>query len=44
MKTWRDKKIIQYLNVNSKQHYNKILKNLIISIGNKELNIRKNNE
>ena len=35
------KKIIQYLNINSKQHYNEILKNLIISMENKELNIRR---
>ena len=35
------KKIIQYLDINSKQHYNKILKKLIISIENKELNIRR---
>ena len=35
------KKIIQYLDINSKQHYNKILKNLIISMKNKELNIRR---
>ena len=35
------KKIIQYLNINSKQHYNKIFKNLIISMENKGLNIRR---
>ena len=35
------KKIIQYLNINSKQYYNKIFKNLIISIENKELNIKR---
>ena len=39
-KDLEDKKIIQYLNINSKQRYNKTPKNLVISIKNKELNIR----
>ncbi len=35
----RDKKIIQNLNNNSKQHHKKNQKNLVISVNNKELNI-----
>ena len=31
-----DKKIIQHLNINSKQHHEKKLKNVAISIENKE--------
>ena len=34
-----DKKIIQNLNNNSKQHHKKKSKNLVISVNNKELNI-----
>ena len=35
----RDKKIIQNLNNNSKQYHKKKLKNLVISVENKRLNI-----
>ena len=35
----RDKKIIQNLNNNPKQHHKKNQRNLVISVNNKELNI-----